>query len=405
MRGKIPFYKPYIPESAIGRVVETLKSGWITTGPRVSEFEQKLADFCGVDNVLAVNSATLGLELVLRWFGVGSGDEVIVPVYTYAATANVVLHTGAKPVFVDVGDDFNIDVDSIASLITERTKAIIPVDIAGLPVDYGKLFELVESQEIKSKFVPESAEQEQLGRVLILSDSAHSIGAVYKGKKAGALADVSVFSFHAVKNITTAEGGAILFNLPEPISNTDVYKYLRILSFHGQTVDAFKKEIKGNYFYDVVEPGWKGNMTDIQASLGLAMLEEYDNIIGRRKQLVDYYAESLAGDNRFILPVVKDSARESSYHLFMLRLKGADENFRNSLISYAKERNVLFNIHYKPLPMLSLYKNMGFSASDYPVAYKNYSSEVSLPLFHSLEFEDIDYIVTLIKEFLDKHKL
>lgn len=344
---------------------------------------------------MCVNSATFGLEHILRWFGVGSGDEVIIPAYTYCATGNVVLHTGAKPVIVDVNpDDFNISVEKIKAAVTPKTKVIIPVDIGGLPAFYDEIFAVVNSKEIKSLFKPVNEIQEKLGRILVLSDAAHSLGAKYKNKRTGTLADVSVFSFHAVKNLTTAEGGAIALNLPEPFDNLEVYKLLNILSLHGQSKDALSKTKAGNWKYDVIEPGYKGNMTDIQASLGLVALKHYEtDALPRRKFIVQTYYEAFKEKEWAELPVLKDEYRETSYHLFMVRIKGVDEQKRNEIIEAITQTGVSVNVHFQPLPLLTAYKSGGYNISDYPVAYDNYSREISLPVYQDLSDEQVKYVI------------
>ena len=401
---KIPFSPPHISDEIINEVIDTLKSGWITTGPKTKLFEKKLTEYCGNKATLCVNSATFGLEHILRWFGVGEGDEVIIPAYTYCATGNVVLHTGAKPVIVDVNpDDFNISLDKIKAAITERTKVIIPVDIGGLPAFYDEIFEIVNSDEIKSLFKPKNEIQKKLGRILILSDSAHSIGAKYKNKRTGSLADVSVFSFHAVKNLTTAEGGAIALNLPEPFDNQEVYKLLNILSLHGQSKDALSKTKAGNWKYDVIDAGYKGNMTDIQASLGLVALKYYETeALPRRKQIAQTYYEAFKNKDWAQLPILKDDVRETSYHLFMLRIKNIDEQKRNEIINEITQTGVAVNVHFQPLPLLTAYKSRGYKIEDYPTAYDNYSREISLPIYQDLTDEQLQYVIENVIKSVEK---
>jgi dTDP-4-amino-4,6-dideoxygalactose transaminase len=307
----IPFSPPRIDQKIIDAVTETLKSGWITTGPKVKLFEERLTAYGGHKATLCLNSASAGLELMLRWFGVKAGDEVIVPAYTYAATANVVIHCGAKVVFADIGEDFNISVTAIEKAITGKTKVIIPVDLAGFPCDYKQINDLVSRPDIQSKFTPASDEQRMLNRILVLSDAAHSVGAMYNGRRTGALTDITVYSFHAVKNLTTAEGGAVCLNLPETFDNAAIYQKLRIKSLHGQSKDAFSKAQQGGWKYDISEPGYKFNMTDIAAAMGLVELERYDNdMLVRRKQIFDKYANAFSKYGWAQLPVYETADKK-----------------------------------------------------------------------------------------------
>lgn len=394
----IPFSPPRIDQKIIDEVVDTLKSGWITTGPKTKLFEKKLSEYLGAEATLCLNSATAGLEIMLRWFGVGEGDEVIVPAYTYCATANVVLHCGAKPVLVDINrDDFNISVDAIRNAITDRTKVIMPVDIAGLPCDYELLFELIREKEINKLFKPGNEIQEQLGRIMVLEDAAHSLGAVYKNLRTGAIADVTVFSFHAVKNLTTGEGGAVALNLPEPFDNLEIYNYLNIYTLHGQNKDALAKTKKGNWKYDVVCAGYKANMTDILASIGLVEIQRYENdTLVRRKEIFERYTKALSGYSWAELPVYKTPEKESSYHIFLLRIKGIIVEQRDRMIELIFNNEVSVNVHFTPLPMFSLYKSLGYDIADYPVAYHNYSRVITLPVYYDLKNEDIDKVVRTV---------
>lgn len=386
----IPFSPPRIDQKIIDAVVETLRSGWLTTGPRVRKFEEELIAFCGADAALCTSHATAGLELVLRWFGIGKGDEVIVPAYTYCATANVIVHCGAIPVMVDSGKDFNISMDCVKKAITTRTKAIIPVDIAGFPCDYDTLNQIVNSPAIKNKFHPKSGEQKKLARILLLSDSAHSLGAWYKGKRTGSLADFSVFSFHAVKNLSTAEGGAILFNLPAPFDNQQVYRLMRIKSLHGQTLDAIEKFKGLSWKYDVVEAGYKCNMTDIQASIGLVELKRYDkDTLPRRRKIFELYSTIFSPYSWVELPSFDNDSSVSSYHLYMLRIKDISEERRNAIIKSILAKEVCVNVHFQPLPLLTAYKNLGYKASDYPVAMDNYRRVISLPVYYDLKENEV----------------
>ena len=395
----IPFSPPRIDDKIIAEVVDTLKSGWITTGPKTKLFEKRLTEYTGGKSTLCVNSATAGLEIALRWFGVGQGDEVIVPAYTYCATANVVVHCGATPVMVDINaDDFNVNVDKVREAITPRTKAIMPVDIAGFPCDYDEIMSLVNEDSVVRKFSANNEIQRQLGRIMVLADSSHSIGALYKGKHTGSLTDVTVFSFHAVKNLTTAEGGAVIFNLPEPFDNGEIYKFLCVLSLHGQNKDALAKS-KGSWKYDVITAGFKMNMTDIMASMGLVELARYDDdTLVKRKKIFDYYTSQFKDDNRFVLPVYETADKRTSYHVYLLRVNGATEEQRNEIIRRITAREVAVNVHFQPLPLLSFYRGLGYKMSDYPQAYDNYKCEISLPVFYDLTDEQMQTVVDAVKE-------
>ena len=394
----IPFSPPRIDQKVIDEVVDTLKSGWITTGPKTKEFERRLTAYCGNKATLAVNSNTVGLEVVLRWFGVQEGDEVIVPAYTYCATANVIVHCGAKPVMVDVNaDDFDVCLEKVREAITDKTKVIMPVDLGGMPCAYDELFELVETEEVKTLFQAKTEEQRKLGRILILSDSAHSIGAEYKGRKAGCLADVSVFSFHAVKNLTTAEGGAIMLNLPEPFDNEEVYRYLCTYTLHGQNKDALAKTKKGAWRYDVLVSGFKGNMTDIMASIGLVELSRYeDDTLHYRKCIYDQYTDAFARYGWAELPIYETEDRKSSYHVYCLRVKGISEQQRDEIIQRIFDKDVSVNVHFQPLPLLSAFKNKGYKMEDYPVAYDNYCREISLPVWYGLSEEMVKTVIDAV---------
>ncbi|MDY0216585.1 MAG: DegT/DnrJ/EryC1/StrS family aminotransferase [Bacteroidales bacterium] len=399
MQEVIPFSPPRIDDETIKEVNKTLLSGWITTGPRTKLFEKKIAEFCNVPQVLCLNSATAGLELMLRWFGVKEGDEVILPAYTYAATANVIVHCGAKPVFVDINDDFNISLEAIKKAISIRTKVIMPVDLAGFPCDYDEINTLVCSPKIQSLFIPENENQAALKRILVVSDAAHSIGAVYKGKKIGSLTDVSVFSFHAVKNLTTAEGGAVCLNLPAPFNNEDVYKYLCIKSLHGQSKDALAKMTLGNWKYDIIEAGYKFNMTDIQAAIGLVELGRYEHdMLVRRREIFELYAEILSNHDFAIIPPYETADKTSSYHVFALRLKNVDENQRDQIMQGIFDRKVTVNVHFIPLPMMTFYKQLGYSIVDYPNTYKNFACEISLPVYYTLTNQQVERVANSVIE-------
>ena len=385
----IPFSPPHLSERAIEEVVATLRSGWITTGPRTKLLEQKLADYVGAPKVLCLNSATAGLEIMLRWFGVGPGDEVIVPAYTYSATANVVEHCGATVVFADVREaDFNIQVSCVEKLITERTKVIMPVDFAGWPCDYDALQALLERPDIRERFKPETAVQQQLGRILLLSDAAHSVGARYKGRRTGTLADATVFSFHAVKNLTTAEGGAVVLNLPAPFDNQAIYTYLAMATLHGQNKDALAKTQKGNWRYDILEPGYKCNMTDIMAAIGLVELERYESeIMPRRREIVKRYDAFFRTTAWAELPISEAGDSYSCFHLYPLRIYGISEAQRDEIIRRIFEQDVSVNVHFIPVPMMSFYRSKGYDIANYPMTYYNYSREISLPVFEDLHPE------------------
>jgi dTDP-4-amino-4,6-dideoxygalactose transaminase len=401
---KIPFSPPHIKQEAIDEVVDTLQSGWITTGPKTKLFEQRITDYCGAKKTLCVNSATFGLEICLRWFGVGAGDEVIIPAYTYTATANTVAHTGAKIVMVDVNmNDFNLNLEEVKKAITPKTKVIIPVDIAGLPVDTNELISYLERDEIRSQFSASTENQEKLGRVLVLSDAAHSIGARLFGERIGKFADITVFSFHAVKNITTAEGGAIAFYLPQAFDHEKIYKEINMISLHGQSKDALAKTQKSAWRYDVLHTGYKGNMTDIQASLGLVALKYYEiDNLPRRREIMEYYQSVFEKYDWAELPVLKDEFRETSYHIYMLRINGIDVQKRDRIIDEIFETGVSVNVHFQPLPILTAFKNMGFNIMDYPVALCNYSREITLPAYQDLTDDQLKFITENVVASVEK---
>ena len=394
---KIPFSPPYNDPDVEAEVLDSLRSGWITTGPKVKALEQAVCSYVNVPQTLGVNSATSGMMLALHWFGITRGDEVIIPAYTYCATALSVLHIGAKPIMVDVCDDFNISLKAIEAAITPKTKAIIPVDFAGWPCDYDGLNELVNNPGIKFQFVPKGEQQEKLGRILIMSDAAHSFGGRYKGKLTGSLADITVFSFHAVKNLTTAEGGCICLNMPVPFDNEAIYKTMRLWSLNGQNKDAFSKSLAGGWRYDVVYPGFKMNMPDVCAAIGLAQMRKYDSfLLQERKRVFDYYSEAFAAQSWALLPPFNFKGSIPSYHLYPLRINGISEDQRDAIIEKIAETGVAVNVHFIPLPMLTVFKNMGYTISDYPVTYRNYAAEISLPIYPQLTVEQCAYIVCAI---------
>lgn len=395
----LPFYKPSYDPATLDALDEVLKSGWLTTGPKTKEFERQLSAYCGNESTICVSAATTGLELMLRWFGVGEGDEVILPAYTYTATANVVIHCGAKPVFVDSGADFNISIPEIEKAITSATKVIMPVDFAGMPCDYDAINALVRKSEVVAKWSANNEVQEQLGRILILSDAAHSIGATYKGKRTGSLTDISVFSFHAVKNLTTGEGGAVALNLEAPFNNQEVYQSLNVNSLHGQSKDALEKTKKGEWRYDVVNAGYKCNMTDIQAAIGLVELAKYQNqTLARRKEIFDYYSKHLSQHDWAELPVYETEHAKSSYHIYPLRIKGVDEVKRDEIISAIFKQEVSVNVHFQLVPMMSFYQNLGYNAADYPIALNNYAREITLPVYVDLTDSDLDKVIAAVTD-------
>ena len=393
----IPFSPPRVDDKICDEVVAVLKSGWITTGHKTKLFEKKISEYCGIQNTLCLNSATAGLEIMLRWFGVGPGDEVILPAYTYSATANVIVHCGATPVFVDVcANDFNINHLEIEKVISSKTKVIMPVDFAGFPCDYEEINSL--AKKYSSIFIANCENQKMLGRILILSDSAHSYGASYNKSKAGSLTDVSVFSFHAVKNLTTAEGGAVALNLPLPFNNADVYSKLCISTLHGQNKDALAKTQKGNWKYDIVEAGYKCNMTDISAAIGLVELERYDNdTLIKRKSIVYNYQKAFEMDDRFELPLIETKNKTSCYHLYPLRIKGITEQQRDLIIQEIFNADVSVNVHFIPVPATSFYKSLGYDLLNYPVTYDNFSREISLPVFYDLSPEQQNTVINAVK--------
>jgi len=398
----IPFSPPHINQKAIDEVIKVLKSGWITTGPRTKQFEKEITAYCGNQSTLCLNSATAGLEIILRWYGVKEGDEVILPAYTYSATANVVMHCGATPVFVDVNaTDFNINVSEIEKAITSRTKVIMPVDFGGFPCNYDAINDLVIKH--KNTFVADSDEQKKMGRILVLSDSAHSFGAWYNGKRAGSLTDISVFSFHAVKNLTTAEGGAVALNLPSPFDNEEVYKLLCVKTLHGQNKDALAKTQKGNWRYDIVEPGYKCNMTDIMAVIGQVELERYDSeTLPKRKSICDKFTSKLSTYSWAQVPIAKTNEVEGCYHLYPLRIKGITEVQRDAIIKEIFDFDVSVNVHFIPVPMMSYYVGIGYDIKKYPVTLDNYSREISLPVFYDLTDEMINTVLNAVVKSVEK---
>ena len=394
----IPFSPPDMSEEEIKEVSEALRSGWITTGPRTKEFERQIAEYCGTDRAVCLNSATACMELILRVLGVGPGDEVITSAYTYTATASVTCHVGAKVVMVDTApNSFEIDYDKLADAITERTKVIIPVDLGGVVCDYDKIFTAVEDK--KHLFEPTNDLQAAYGRVIVLADAAHAFGAQWHGKMCGAIADFTSFSFHAVKNLTTAEGGALTWVSRDGVDNEWLYKQFQLLSLHGQNKDALAKTKLGAWEYDIIAPNFKCNMTDIMAAIGLAQLKRYSEMLNRRKEIIERYDEALKECNVQVLRHYGDN-HSSSGHLYLVRLLGKEAEDRNRVIEQMAERGIACNVHYKPLPMMTAYKNLGFDIVNYPNAYAQYVNEVTLPLHTRLSDEDVEYIISNFVEII-----
>jgi len=391
----IPFSPPRIDQAVIDEVTAALQSGWITTGPRTKQFEKEITAYCGSKTTIAVSAWTTGMEVLLRWWGVGPGDEVIIPAYTYCASANVVLHTGATPVFVDVNSaDFNLSLSEVAAKITSKTKVIMPVDLGGFPCDYTALYQII--AEKKHLFQPNSPQQTQLGRILLAADAAHSFGALYNNKRVGSIADVTVFSFHAVKNLTTAEGGAITFNLPEGFDHDAIYKTFNMKILHGQSKDALAKTQKGAWRYDVLEAGYKCNMTDIQAAIGLIELGRYQENLDRRKAIFAEYDQAFSTHKWAQTPIYQNDQKTSSYHLYQLRIHNCSEAQRDAIIQAIFDHDVAVNVHFQPLPLLTAYKNLGYQIADYPNALDNYSREISLPVYYDLTDAQVQTVIAAV---------
>lgn len=391
----IKFSPPDITDLEVAEVAEALRSGWITTGPKTKLFESKIAEFCHTKKAVCLNSATACMEMILRVLGVGPGDEVITSAYTYTASASVICHVGATPVLLDTAkDSFEMDYDALSKAITDKTKAIIPVDLAGRMCDYDKIFEIVESK--KHLFKANNDVQKASNRVVVLADAAHAFGAEYKGQVCGSVADFTSFSFHAVKNLTTAEGGALTWRSREGLDDEALYKQFMLWSLHGQSKDALAKTRLGSWEYDVLCPGYKCNMTDLAAAVGLAQLDRYPQLLARRHEIINRYDEALNG-----LPVAIlrhfDEMHKSSGHLYIVRLDGKDETQRNRLIELMAQKGVAINVHYKPLPMLTAYKNLGFDVKNFPNAYEMYKNEVTLPLHTLLSDDDVDYVLSVFE--------
>ena len=398
MSYNIKFSPPDISEEDIKAVTEVLRSGWITTGPKTKLFEKEIASFCGADKAVALNSATACLEMTLRLLGIGPGDEVITSAYTYSASCSVICHVGATPVLVDTAkNSFEMDYEKLEKVITPKTKAVIPVDLGGVMCNYKKIFEVVENK--RSIFKPANDIQKSIGRVVVLADGAHSFGAEQNGKRSGSVADFTCFSFHAVKNLTTAEGGAVTWKTFSGLDNEEIYKSYMLLSLHGQNKDALAKTKLGAWEYDIIWPAYKCNMTDIMAALGLSQLKRYPKMLGRRYEIVRMYNEGLKNEDVQVLPHLTENSK-SSCHLYITRLLGKSLEFRNEFITKMAEKGIATNVHYKSLPMLTAYKNIGFEVEDYPNAYEMYKNEVDLPLHTLLTNDEVRYIIKTYKELL-----
>lgn len=394
----IAFSPPDITEEEIAEVVDTLKSGWITTGPKTKKFEKELAEYIGTSKAVCLNSATACAEMILRVLGIGEGDEVITTAYTYTATASVIAHVGAKIVLVDVNkDSYQMNMEQVEAAVTEKTKAIILVDLGGRIVDYKRVFEIAE--EKKNLFCPKSEIQKKMGRIAILADGAHAMGAKQNGKMCGTIADFTSFSFHAVKNLTTAEGGAATWRDIEGVDNEALYKQFMLLSLHGQSKDALAKTQLGAWEYDIAAPYYKCNMTDIMASLGLVQLRRYPNLLKRRREIIEKYNEAFKDENVTVLEHYTNTD-QSSGHLYLVRVNGKTREECSKIIEKMAEKGVATNVHYKPLPLLTAYKNLGFDIKDYPNAYHMFENEITLPLHTKLSDEDVDYIIKSFKECL-----
>ena len=392
---RIEFSPPDITQLEIDEVVDTLKSGWITTGPKTKRLEQELSVFTNTDKTVCLNSATAAMELTLRVLGVGAGDEVITCAYTYSASASVIDHVGAKIILVDTNkEDKFMDLEALENAITEKTKVIIQVDLAGKPCKYDEIFEIVERK--KALFKPNNKLQEKIGRVVVMADAAHSLGAEYKGKPSGSIADFTCFSFHAVKNFTVAEGGSVTWNRALGLDDDEIYREFQLLSLHGQSKDALSKTKLGSWEYDIVAPNFKCNLTDIASGIGLAQLKRYPDLLKRRFEIVERYNKGFEGTR--VKPFVHfEEDKKSCCHLYIVNIEGASEEERNEIIVKMAEKGIATNVHYKPLPMHTAYKNLGFDIKDYPNAYNNYKSQITLPLHTLLTDEQVDYIIENLK--------
>ena len=395
---KIPFSPPDITEEEINEVAAALRSGWITTGPRTKKFENQITEYCMSNRTVCLSSCTAALELTLRVLGVGRGDEVIVPAYTYTASASVICHVGAKPVMIDCAkNSIQMDYDKLPDLINQRTKVISPVDVGGVPCDYDRIYDAVRAK--KNLFIPRGKYQEAFGRVIVLADGAHSLGARRYQLMTGALADFTAFSFHAVKNLTTAEGGAVTWKRNSYIDSDELYREYQLLSLHGQSKDALSKTKIGSWEYDIVAPYYKCNMTDVTAAIGIAQLKRYPMLLKRRRRIIEFYDRELQGSGVSMMQHYSDKEKfTSSGHLYLAKLIGRNEEQRNKVIEKMANMGVATNVHYKPLPMLSAYKNLGFDIADFPNAYKMYENEITLPLYSKLTNEEVYYIMDCFKK-------
>tara|TARA_B100001109_G_C18852223_1_gene469857 strand:+ start:1139 stop:2353 length:1215 start_codon:yes stop_codon:yes gene_type:complete len=401
---KIPFSLPYIDKSVINEVNDSLiNTGWLTSGPKVKELENELQNIIDSKYILCVNSWTSGAQLILRWLGVGPGDEVIIPAYTYSATALCIMNLGAKPIMVDVRNDFTIDPDLVLKKINKKTKAIIPVDIGGLPCDYELINKIVKSIEVKKIFIPKSPIQKKIRRPIVIGDAAHSIGAIYKNKYLGSHTDISIFSFHSVKNLTTGEGGAIALNLPDNFNNEKVFKDLKILGLNGQTKSAFQKNKIGGWRYDIIDQGLKINMPDICAAIGLAQSKIYlTKLLPERKKIFSFYNTFFKKKHWAIIPKSIEKFRESSYHLYLLRIKNIDENKRDLIINYISKKGVGVNVHYIPMPMLTLFKKNKYDIKEFNNTYNLYKNEITLPVYNNLKPNELKIICDVVSEACEK---
>jgi len=400
---RIPFSPPFIDESVIAEVMDTLRSGWITTGPKVMLLESLMQEFTHLPRCICVNSWTSGAQLALKWWGVGPGDEVIVPAYTYAATALVVLHAGAIPVMVDVDQDFTMDLLALSKAITSRTKAVIPVDFAGWPCNYKLIRKVLEGSSVSSLFTPGNERQALLGRPLLIADAAHSLGAQYHNRPAGLQSDIAIYSLHAVKNITTAEGGVIGLNLPAPFVNDELAEWMKINSLNGQTKDALAKLQGGGWRYDIISAGLKINMPDICAAIGIAQLRGYEKkLLPERKRIVERYCLALQAFDWAELPPVESEDTVSAYHIFPLCVRGITEMQRDHLIDLIGSLGVSVNVHFIPLPMLTLFRDRGYFIDEFPISYDKFSREITLPVYPQLTDDQVDYVVSAVIQAYDE---
>ena len=397
----ILFSPPDVGEMEIEEIIEAVNSGWITTGPKTKELERQITEYCNADRAVCLNSATACMELILRVLGIGPRDEVIVPAYTYTASASPVCHLNANLVFVDVAEDsFEMDYDALERAITKKTKAIVPVDLGGIMCDYDRIFDIVNRK--KELFNPNNELQKSIGRIAVVSDAAHAFGAEWHGRKCGSVADFTSFSFHAVKNFTTAEGGALTWKSFEGISDDELYKEFMLMSLHGQSKDALSKNKIGAWEYDILTPAYKCNMTDIMAAMGLAQMKRYAGMLEHRKQIITKYNNAFEPLGMKVMKHYTDESF-SSGHLYLLRVPGIDEATRNEIIVKIAERGIATNVHYKPLPMMTAYKDMGFDIEDYPNAYNQYKNEITLPLYSLLKDDEVDYVIENVTEVLKEY--